>query len=164
MSEDVLAAVAGLARDKLGYEGELEPGMRLVEDLELDSIRLMTLAMEIEDHFRVCLDEDDEDSSANQAEQPVQDNEDEARDRVLALLEAGANLLLLLATWRDGAAAPIIIDGQIPALMADPVPQALVLTAIVIGLGITALMLAYAYKLYMTNGTLDISRYRELKW
>ncbi len=56
----ILAAVAELARDKLGYEGQLEPGMRLVEDLELDSIRLMTLAMEVEDHFRVCLDEDDE--------------------------------------------------------------------------------------------------------
>ena len=61
MSEEkILAAVAGLARDRLGYEGELEPGMRLVEDLELDSIRLMTLAMEVEDHFRVCLDEEDE--------------------------------------------------------------------------------------------------------
>ena len=60
MKDDVLAAVAELARDKLGYDGELRPGMRLVEDLELDSIRLMTLAMEVEDHFRVCLDEDDE--------------------------------------------------------------------------------------------------------
>ena len=60
MSREILAAVAALARDKLGYDGELEPGMRLVEDLELDSIRLMTLAMEVEDHFRICLDEDDE--------------------------------------------------------------------------------------------------------
>ncbi len=57
---EILAAIARLARDKLGYAGELAPGMRLVEDLELDSIRLMTLAMEVEDHFRVCLDEDDE--------------------------------------------------------------------------------------------------------
>ena len=58
--KDFLGAVAELARDKLGYDGELSPGMRLVEDLELDSIRLMTLAMEVEDHFRICLDEDDE--------------------------------------------------------------------------------------------------------
>ena len=57
---EILATVADLARDKLGYAGELTPEMRLVEDLELDSIRLMTLAMEVEDHFRVCLDEDDE--------------------------------------------------------------------------------------------------------
>ena len=38
------------------------------------------------------------------------------------------------------------------------------LTAIVIGLGVTALMLAYAYRLFKTRGTLDISRYTELKW
>jgi acyl carrier protein len=34
--------------------------MRLVEDLELDSIRLLTLAVEVENHFRICLDEDDD--------------------------------------------------------------------------------------------------------
>lgn len=58
--EEILAAVTALACDKLGYEGELSGAMRLVEDLELDSIRLMTLAMEVEDRFRICLDEDDE--------------------------------------------------------------------------------------------------------
>jgi multisubunit Na+/H+ antiporter MnhC subunit len=46
----------------------------------------------------------------------------------------------------------------------DPVPQALVLTAIVIGVGVTALMLAYAYKLYEKKGSLDIARHTELKW
>ena len=51
----------------------------------------------------------------------------------IALLEAGANLLLLLATFREGTRAPIIVDGNITTTMADPVPQALVLTAIVIG-------------------------------
>ena len=60
----------------------------------------------------------------------------------IALLEAGANLLLLLATYREGAAAPIIVDGRVPLTMADPVPQALVLTAIVIGVGILALALS----------------------
>jgi multicomponent Na+:H+ antiporter subunit C len=39
-----------------------------------------------------------------------------------------------------------------------------VLTAIVIGVGVTALMLAYAYRLYETKRTLDISQYTELKW
>ena len=46
----------------------------------------------------------------------------------------------------------------------DPLPQALVLTAIVIGVGITALMLAYALKLYEKKRTLDISKFTELKW
>ncbi len=58
--EEILAAIAALGRDKLDLEGELSPAMRLVEDLELDSIRLITLAMEVEDHFKICLDEDDE--------------------------------------------------------------------------------------------------------
>jgi multisubunit Na+/H+ antiporter MnhC subunit len=50
------------------------------------------------------------------------------------------------------------------ARIIDPVPQALVLTAIVIGVGVTALMLAYAYKLYESKRTLDISKFTELKW
>jgi len=57
---DVLRALAAIARDKLDYKGELTPALRLVEDLELDSLRLLTLATEVEDHFRICPDEDDE--------------------------------------------------------------------------------------------------------
>jgi len=34
--------------------------MRLVEDLRLDSLRLLTLAIEVEDRFQVALDEQDE--------------------------------------------------------------------------------------------------------
>jgi len=58
--DEIFAEIAELARDKLEYAGELHPEMRLVEDLELDSIRLLTLAMEVEDHFEVRLDEADE--------------------------------------------------------------------------------------------------------
>lgn len=57
---DILAGVADVAREHLGYDGPLEPGMHLVEDLELDSIRRLTLAMEVENRFRVCLDEEDD--------------------------------------------------------------------------------------------------------
>jgi multisubunit Na+/H+ antiporter MnhC subunit len=78
----------------------------------------------------------------------------------VALLEAGTNLLLLLATWRDGAAAPIIVAGRVPALMADPVPQALVLTAIVIGVGVLALALSLALRVQRAYGTLDIREVR----
>jgi acyl carrier protein len=58
--DEILAGVRAVAREHLGYGGELEPGMRLVEDLELDSIRLLTLAMEVENRFRVRLEEADE--------------------------------------------------------------------------------------------------------
>ena len=60
--EEILEAISGVAHDKLDLDRELSGDMRLVEDLELDSIRLLTLAMEIEDHFEVCLDEEDEEA------------------------------------------------------------------------------------------------------
>lgn len=57
---EILAGIADIARDKVGWTGSVSPELRLVEDLALDSIRLLTLALEVEDHFRVCLDEEDE--------------------------------------------------------------------------------------------------------
>lgn len=59
-SEEILRRVERLAREKLDWHGELQPGMRLVEDLELDSMRNLTLAIEIENHFRIRLEEEDE--------------------------------------------------------------------------------------------------------
>lgn len=58
--DDILAGVREVAREHLGYHGALAPEMRLIEDLELDSIRLLTLAVEVENRFRVRLDEADE--------------------------------------------------------------------------------------------------------
>jgi len=80
----------------------------------------------------------------------------------------GVNLVLVSIGYMRGRTAPIM-DAAVPVAEAatriiDPVPQALVLTAIVIGLGVTALMLAFVYKLYETKGTLDIAKYTELKW
>ena len=79
----------------------------------------------------------------------------------LALLEAGANLLLLLASFRFNAIAPIIVnanDSSAPmsALMVDPVPQAMVLTAIVIGVGIQAFAMALVLRLHKVYATLDV--------
>ncbi|MBF0246746.1 MAG: NADH-quinone oxidoreductase subunit K [Alphaproteobacteria bacterium] len=80
----------------------------------------------------------------------------------------GVNIVLVSVGYMMGRTAPIL-DAAVPVAEAanriiDPVPQALVLTAIVIGLGVTALMLAYAYRLYDCRGSLDISRFRDLKW
>ena len=61
-SAEVLADVERVAREKLGWKGRLEPEMRLVEDLELDSLANLTLAIEIENHFRIHLDEEDEEA------------------------------------------------------------------------------------------------------
>jgi acyl carrier protein len=56
----ILDAIADVAQVHLGWEGDLAPEMRLVEDLRLDSIRLLTLAAEVENRFRILLDELDE--------------------------------------------------------------------------------------------------------
>ncbi|HEY7214084.1 MAG TPA: acyl carrier protein [Thermoanaerobaculia bacterium] len=58
--EAILAGIQEVARLHLGWEEALTPDMRLVEDLHLDSIRLLTLAAEVENRFRVFLDELDE--------------------------------------------------------------------------------------------------------
>ena len=78
----------------------------------------------------------------------------------IVLLETGANLLLMLSGYRSGAAAPIIVNGVIPPSMVDPVPQALVLTAIVIGVAVQAFMMTLVLRVYRAYRTLDI---RELR-
>ena len=82
--------------------------------------------------------------------------------------DTGVNLVIVAVGYMRGRTAPIL-DSAVPAAEAaariiDPVPQALVLTAIVIGVGVTALMLAYTYKLYEKNRTLDITKFTDLKW
>jgi multisubunit Na+/H+ antiporter MnhC subunit len=59
----------------------------------------------------------------------------------LSLLTHAANLLML-STGDPGQRAPIVVDGVEPRLLADPVPQALVLTAIVISMAVTLYLLA----------------------
>ena len=78
----------------------------------------------------------------------------------LVIAEAGANLLIVLAGFRGGAVAPILGVGEASVSMVDPVPQVLVLTAIVIGVGVQALAVAVMVRVYRAYGTLDV---RELK-
>jgi multicomponent Na+:H+ antiporter subunit C len=88
------------------------------------------------------------------------------------ILDYAVNLLLVLVGYRAGGKAPILADGQPVAgqpgsdfvsTAVDPLPQAMVLTSIVIGLGITALMVAMAVRLYEKYGTFDMSKIRRLK-
>jgi multicomponent Na+:H+ antiporter subunit C len=66
------------------------------------------------------------------------------------LLGNGVNLLLLVAGGRSGGAP--ILGLTPPARMSDPLVQAMILTAIVITLGITAFVLAMAYRSWQLNG------------
>jgi acyl carrier protein len=56
----VLDAIQELVGELLGFDGLLRPEQRLAEDLELDSLKTLTLAVEVENRFRICLDPDSE--------------------------------------------------------------------------------------------------------
>ena len=76
----------------------------------------------------------------------------------LGLLSNGTNLLIFTAGGLTRARPPILADDA-PALVepyADPVPQALVLTAIVIGFGLTAFSLVLADRVHDTVGSDDV--------
>ena len=62
----------------------------------------------------------------------------------LLLMGNGANILYLVASGRAGRAP--IVSGDDSSGMSDPLPQAMVLTAIVITLGMTAFLLAMAHR------------------
>lgn len=49
-----------VARKHLGFEGQVEEDTLLVEALRLDSVRLLTLVAEVENHFQVMLEDGDE--------------------------------------------------------------------------------------------------------
>ena len=85
-----------------------------------------------------------------------------------SIVDTSIHLILVSIGYIRGRSAPII-DAAINRDNAanevvDPLPQALVLTAIVIGLGITALMLSYALKMYKEKQSLEINKYKDLKW
>jgi multicomponent Na+:H+ antiporter subunit C len=71
----------------------------------------------------------------------------------LVMLGNGVNLLFLVSSGPAGR-APIV--GDDPSRMSDPLPQALVLTAIVISLGTTAFLLAMAYRSWQLTGHDDV--------
>ena len=53
---EILAGIEEVARRHLGWQGCLEGHQRLVEDLGLDSLKALTLAVEVENRFAVNLD------------------------------------------------------------------------------------------------------------
>ncbi|OPL19303.1 MAG: cation:proton antiporter [Candidatus Aegiribacteria sp. MLS_C] len=83
----------------------------------------------------------------------------------LSIMETGINLFLIAIGYISRGTAPIFpVDGGAGTVMVDPVPQALVLTAIVIGVAVLAMALGMAIRLHGHYGTLDMRRIKELKW
>ena len=85
----------------------------------------------------------------------------------LGIMEYATNLFLVLLGYRKDGVAPILDKATNPleflARAVDPIPQALVLTAIVIGLGVTSMAIALCIRLYEKYGTFDVSEIRRLK-
>jgi len=85
------------------------------------------------------------------------------------IAEYAVNLFLILMGYRTGGKAPILLPGQETNISAfvrgsvDPLPQALILTSIVIGLGLVALMAAMAIRLHEKYGTFDTSEMKKLQ-
>lgn len=81
----------------------------------------------------------------------------------LGIIEYAVNLFFVLVGYRFQGRSPILAKEQAILNMVDPIPQALVLTAIVIGLAVTALVVAIAVRIYERYGTFDITRIRSLR-
>ena len=79
------------------------------------------------------------------------------------IMEYAINLFFILVAYRMNGRAPILSSKAEILNMVDPLPHALVLTAIVIGLATTALLAAIAMRIYEKYGTFDITKIRELK-
>jgi multicomponent Na+:H+ antiporter subunit C len=83
----------------------------------------------------------------------------------LTIAETGVQLVMVAVGFIKGKTAPIL-DSAVPVSEAldkvvDPVPQALVLTAIVIGVAVNALMLTFIIRLYNKKKSLSIRDYKE---
>jgi multicomponent Na+:H+ antiporter subunit C len=75
----------------------------------------------------------------------------------LALLGHAANLLIFTAGGLTRGRPPLISEGATQASgAADPLPQALILTAIVIGFGVLAFSLALIHRVYASVGSDDL--------
>jgi len=75
----------------------------------------------------------------------------------ITLIESGVNLFLITLGYREGSIAPIYTSSP-EGIMALPVPQALTLTSIVIGVAVLALMLSLVIHIYRHYGTLDVRK------
>ncbi len=76
----------------------------------------------------------------------------------ITILQSGVNLFLITLGYRIGSVAPIFTGNADNPVMSYPVPQALTLTSIVIGVAVLALMLSLVIHIYRHHGSLDVSK------
>ena len=81
----------------------------------------------------------------------------------LSIMEISTFLFFALIGYTEGGIAPIVDPADPDKIYVDPLPQALVLTAIVIGLATTAMLMAVIIRLYRKYGTFDIREIKNLR-
>lgn len=81
----------------------------------------------------------------------------------LSVMEFSIFLLLALTGYREEGVAPIVDSADPVKMYVDPLPQAMVLTAIVIGLATTAMIMAVIIRIYRKYGTFDIREIKNLR-
>jgi multicomponent Na+:H+ antiporter subunit C len=92
----------------------------------------------------------------------------------IIVMEYAVNLFLIMLGFRFGGTAPILTASDANAVTqtvtahflssaVDPLPQAMVLTSIVISLGSLALMISICVRTYAKYGTFDITEIRRLR-
>jgi multicomponent Na+:H+ antiporter subunit C len=84
------------------------------------------------------------------------------------IFETGLNVIIVAIGYIRNKTAPILdsvdLQKNTADKIVDPLPQALVLTSIVIGFGVTALLLVYTLKMYKQKKSLLINDYKDTKW
>jgi multicomponent Na+:H+ antiporter subunit C len=81
----------------------------------------------------------------------------------LSVTQSSTYIFLLAVGYRTGATAPVFADVPPGTPAVDPVVQALTLTDVVVGVTVTALLLALAVQEHKRFGTLDPDKLRALR-
>ncbi len=82
----------------------------------------------------------------------------------IAIMESSVFLLFIGLSYKQTFLAPILADGQQNfSQMNDPVPQAMILTAIVIGMAVLALGVSFTIEYYKLTGKTNIDEMTSLR-
>jgi len=81
----------------------------------------------------------------------------------IGIMNYAVDLFFVLIGYRREGRSPIFAGDQAIQAMVDPLPQSVVLVAIVIGLAVTLMLVAIAIRIYEKYGTFDITKINKLK-
>ena len=81
----------------------------------------------------------------------------------VGIMEYAVNLFFILVGYRFEGRSPIYAQDQAVNVMVDPLPQAVIMTSIVLSLSVMLLLVAIAIRIYERYHTFDITKINRLK-